>query len=481
MASLDIKKELPIDVNVFLGNIGTLMDLVVGEDDTPKDLAEYEELGHFPVFDAESDLTIYTGTVSDKALHDAPQLNTPIPSGKRKAEPESESEDDFAMPVTKKPGGKPAEKKVKVGDGTGVPATKQETPAPKGKLNTKGSYSLRDTNPVPYRDQAGSEDADEEQEEEQEEKKGALKSKQETQLQKLLPQVEECLRAILSKKGDTFRVIQSAGNQSFLITIVRKQGNKTYSPTSTLTPGPSNERAPIPKILHADHFKLPIGEAIMPEWSCSKCIIWMVECHSDGLGVECMNFTKKKIGHLCEHGLNASCFMHLVSNFRDTVAITEPNAGTIDLLFLHKQADRIIVQQSLVDKLREELAEQLRSFLISIHKQNRLLGTQGFKAFSTPTAGPEVLEDFNTLITAFNKTLEFRNKSAHHDDVPPSSPRAVSNDDDIRSFAADSGDEYSSGDDTKGSPENGFPTRPVKKESKPKSQGDTEGGEDAAA
>ena len=140
-------------------------------------------------------------------------------------------------------------------------------------------------------------------------------------------------------------LIRGPGHSLFMITIVRKQGNKNYVSKTSLGPGPLNEPAPAPRLDFESYVDLPIEKTLMvsprllfplflsltflfqPTLPCVLCIVFRVDCHPNGVGMPCAHCIVKKLGGYCDHSSNAPRLQSIFNKLQETSAVLNPNGA----------------------------------------------------------------------------------------------------------------------------------------------------------
>ncbi|KAJ7812140.1 hypothetical protein B0H13DRAFT_1926278 [Mycena leptocephala] len=129
------------------------------------------------------------------------------------------------------------------------------------------------------------------------------------------------------------------------------------------------------------------------------------DCIPNGLGVECVHCSIKKVGHLCDHAANAGRLHNLVQSLKDLTEIMDPSIGSLDLPFLKRLGERALTMQTLAQADQKEFGDCLRKFLEAVGGQNSILGSAGLESLFPKDVAPHVRPSFNQLILAFNEAM----------------------------------------------------------------------------
>ncbi|KAJ7921085.1 hypothetical protein B0H13DRAFT_2318658 [Mycena leptocephala] len=386
MQTLDPKRLVPSDVTLFLGNVAYLLGIV--EDLEAEGLEEYDGV-IYPSFKSPS----------DNDMDKAPPLDTV--NKKRKAVP-SDEESEEALPLKipdkahkgKKPKLEGGQKSTKAKELVSV--SDDEVP----RSIIKGSHNLRTSNAISYPVESEEEDV---KPKKVTKSKGGQQSIQ-SRVHELMPEIESAIVDLATSKK-VFKTVHGIGANNIVISITHKQGSKKYDLKSSLGKGTDAE-SPIDPLSFVESVSLPIEQAIRPKWSCTLCIIFKVECLPNGIGIECVHCASRKLGAYCDHTANAVRLHNIVKNLRVLKDFIDPDPVAITSPHLHYLADRALTTQRLAADDRGTFARDLRKYLESASERNKRLGSAGFEALFTPEASGSARSHFNTLIKAFNETLE---------------------------------------------------------------------------
>ncbi|KAJ7822128.1 hypothetical protein B0H13DRAFT_1920311 [Mycena leptocephala] len=246
----------------------------------------------------------------------------------------------------------------------------------------KGSHNLRTSNAISYPVESEEEDV---KPKKVTKSKGGQQSIQ-SRVHELMPEIESAIVDLATSK--------KVFTNNIVISITHKQGSKKYDLKSSLGKGTDAE-SPIDPLSFVESVSLPIEQAIRPKWSCTLCIIF-----------KCVHCASRKLGAYCDHTANAVRLHNIVKNLRVLKDFIDPNPVAITSPHLHYLADRALTTQRLAADDRGTFARDLRKYLESASERNKRLGSAGFEALFTPEASGSARSHFNTLIKAFNETLE---------------------------------------------------------------------------
>ncbi|KAJ7196914.1 hypothetical protein B0H12DRAFT_1245166 [Mycena haematopus] len=417
--------ELPVDVALFLTNIGSLSTREY------EGLPCAENIHLCPIFSQRQDSEI--GSAYDAAMKKAPHLEFFFPAPTLPCEThidDNSSDED----VDGKARPRPPAKKTKTGSSISAPLvvpdsdhhseedesrlpsspsaaryqnSRQEN-AHQGRAKHAG-HDLRARSRVSYGD-------DEESEEEKPKtSRSAKKGKKvvlssEERVAELLPQIRSALLEMVSKRrrrNISVRTVQGSVDSPYLVTLVHKTGNAIYRGRNNLGPGDDDEHKELPRLDFEPRLLLPVEQAIMPNGPCSLCILYEVTCYPNGIGMGCVHCILKKAGHLCDHSSNAGRFQHIVAQLQDVTGDFAPHGSRgFGHELLRKVASRARVTQDLARRDREEFAALLRKFLTVAHSLNIKLGTDGLQSLYAESTRPVLRQSFNYMIDWFNKSLD---------------------------------------------------------------------------
>ncbi|KAJ7864928.1 hypothetical protein B0H13DRAFT_2353331 [Mycena leptocephala] len=375
MQTLDPKRLVPSDVTLFLAEGLEEYDGVI-----------YPSFKSFPCFRDEC------------SIPNGPPLDTV--NKKRKAVP-SDEESEEALPL-KIPDKAHKGKKPKLEGGQKSTKAKELVSVSDDEVPhsiIKGSHNLRTSNAISYPVESEEEDV---KPKKVTKSKGGQQSIQ-SRVHELMPEIESAIVDLATSKK-VFKTVHGIEANNIVISITHKQGSKKYDLKSSLVREPTPSLPSTPQLCRER--SLPIEQAIRPKWSCTLCIIFKAECLPNGIGIECVHCASRKLGAYCDHTANTVRLHNIVKNLRVLKDFIDPDPVAITSPHLHYLADRALTTQRLAADDRGTFARDLRKYLESASERNKRLGSAGFEALFTPEASGSARSHFNTLIKAFNETLE---------------------------------------------------------------------------
>ncbi|KAJ7819588.1 hypothetical protein B0H13DRAFT_2378301 [Mycena leptocephala] len=271
--------SMPSNITIFLGNISFLLDSLGKE--TPEALQEYDGI-LFPTYKKNTVFSEGCNFPDVKPPSQAEFEAVPAMDSTRhkcKIVPsDDESSDDNSIPDLSKP---PLKKKTK--------ADVIKNP-PKEPLTISDDEIQS----------AGTKYPQESDEKDDGKPKRSAKNKSaqsiRTRITALMPDIEAALIELTTSKG-SFMSVHGFGKSNLIISLMFKQGNKNYIPHSSLGPASTTDAPLISHLDFTNHVSLPVDKALAATWTCALCCVFKADCVPNSLGIKCVHYSIKKVGH----------------------------------------------------------------------------------------------------------------------------------------------------------------------------------------